>query len=72
MKVELDPQVASFLRSLAPEPRKQIRAALRGLEDEAGDLKVLEDELAGLRAVTGSIPCTVLRPARADRESLCG
>ena len=46
-KVEIDPQVASFLRSLAPEPRKQVRASLRGLEEERGDLKLLEDELSG-------------------------
>jgi len=46
-RVELDPQVAKFLRSLAPDPRKEIRAALRGLEEERGDLKALEGELAG-------------------------
>ena len=38
-RVELDPQVANLLRSLAPDPRKQLRAALRGLEEERGDLK---------------------------------
>ena len=46
-RVELDPQVAEFLRSLAPDPRKQLRAALRDLESERGDLKVLEAELEG-------------------------
>ena len=46
-RVELDPQVADFLRSLAPDPRKELRAALRGLEDERGDLKALEGDLAG-------------------------
>ena len=46
-KVEVDPQVANFIRSLAPEPRKQVRAALRELEHERGDLKLLVDELSG-------------------------
>ena len=41
-------QVADFLRSLAPGPRKELRAALRGLEDAGGDLKALEGDLAGL------------------------
>jgi len=46
-KVELDPQVAAFVRSLAPEPRKRLRAGLKGLEQEKGDLKQLEADLAG-------------------------
>ena len=46
-RVELDPQVAEFARSLAPEPRRRLRAALRGLEEEQGDLKPLEADLAG-------------------------
>ena len=45
--IELDPQVAEFVRSLAPEPRRRLRAALRGLEEEAGDLKQLEADLSG-------------------------
>ena len=43
----MDPQVAEFVRSLAPEPRRRLRAALRGLEEEAGDLKQLEADLSG-------------------------
>lgn len=46
-RIELDPQVAEFVRSLAPEPRRRLRAALRGLEEEAGDLKQLEADLSG-------------------------
>ena len=46
-KVELDPQVAEFLRSLAPDPRKRLRQALHDLESEKGDLKQLEADLAG-------------------------
>lgn len=46
-KVELDPQVAGFVRGLAPEPRKRMREALRGLEKELGDIKQLEADLTG-------------------------
>jgi len=47
IKVELDPQVAEFVRSLAPDPRKRLRQALHDLEQEKGDLKQLEADLAG-------------------------
>lgn len=46
-RVELDPQVADFARSLAPEPRGRLREGLRGLEKEKGDLKQLEANLTG-------------------------
>jgi mRNA-degrading endonuclease RelE of RelBE toxin-antitoxin system len=46
-RVELDPQVVAFVRSLAPEPRRQLRAALRALETGQGDLRVLEGDLTG-------------------------
>ena len=47
IRVELDPQVAAFVRALAPDPRKRLREALRGLQQEKGDLKQLEADLAG-------------------------
>lgn len=47
IRVELDPQVAGFLRALAPEPRKRLRQALRELTREKGNLKQLEADLAG-------------------------
>ena len=37
-KVEISDQVLNFVRSLAPEPRRSLRLALRGLEDERGDM----------------------------------
>lgn len=55
IRIELDPQVADFVRSLAPEPRKRLREALHYLEQEKGDVKQLEADLAGyarLRAGT--------------------
>ena len=46
-KVELEAQVVDFVRALAPEPRKLLRRALKQLDQERGDLKQLEGELAG-------------------------
>jgi mRNA-degrading endonuclease RelE of RelBE toxin-antitoxin system len=46
-RVELDPQVVEFVRALAPEPRKLVRRALRGLVEQRGDIKQLEGELSG-------------------------
>jgi mRNA-degrading endonuclease RelE of RelBE toxin-antitoxin system len=45
MKIDLSPQVASFVRSLAPEPRRKIRMALKGLAKGQGDVKSLEGPL---------------------------
>ena len=47
IRVELDPQVADFVRTLAPEPRKRLRRALHDLAQEKGDIKQLEANLAG-------------------------
>lgn len=45
-KVELSDQVLNFVRSLAPEPRRSLRLGLRDLEEERGDIKQLEGDLA--------------------------
>ena len=45
MKVRQAPQVVDFVRSLAPEPRRRLRRALRDLEKGAGDVKPLEGPL---------------------------
>lgn len=47
IRVEVFPQVADFLRSLAPEPRRAVRAGLRDLERGRGDVKSLEGDLKG-------------------------
>jgi mRNA-degrading endonuclease RelE of RelBE toxin-antitoxin system len=44
-KVELSQQVVHFVAKQAPEPRRTLRAALRGLEREAGDIRSLEGPL---------------------------
>jgi mRNA-degrading endonuclease RelE of RelBE toxin-antitoxin system len=45
VRVEISEQVARFIARQAPEPRKALRAALRQLESERGDIKPLEGEL---------------------------
>jgi len=47
MKISASEQVAGWLRGLPPEPRRRIRAALKGLEDWKGDIKALQGELDG-------------------------
>lgn len=47
MKISASDQVAEWLGSLAPEPKRRIRAALRGLEDWQEDIKALQGELEG-------------------------
>ncbi len=45
MTVRLAPQVIDFVRSLAPEPRRRVRRALRDLGKGQGDVKPLEGPL---------------------------
>lgn len=46
MRIKLSEQVAGFVRSLAPEPRRKVRLALKGLAKGNGDIKGLEGALA--------------------------
>ena len=45
MKIEVSDLVQEFIRACPPEPRRQIRDALRKLADEKGDIKALDREL---------------------------
>jgi mRNA-degrading endonuclease RelE of RelBE toxin-antitoxin system len=45
MTVRVAPQVADFVRRLAPEPRRKLRQALRDLGRGKGDVKALEGPL---------------------------
>jgi mRNA interferase RelE/StbE len=47
MKISASEQVTEWLRSLSPETKRRVRAALRGLEDWKGDIKALQGELDG-------------------------
>jgi len=46
MRIKLSEQVADFVRSLAPEPRREMRLALKSLAKGQGDIKALEGPLA--------------------------
>jgi mRNA-degrading endonuclease RelE of RelBE toxin-antitoxin system len=47
--VQWSEQVAQFVASLAPDPKKRLRAGIRGLGDDRGDTKDLVDDLIGYR-----------------------
>ncbi len=47
MKISASDQVAGWLSGLPPDPKRRVRAALRGLEDWKGDIKALRGELEG-------------------------
>lgn len=44
-RVELSEQVVRFVARQAPEPRRVLRLALRGLAKERGDIRALEGPL---------------------------
>ena len=46
MKIKVSQQVAGFIRSLAPEPRRMLRLAVRSLANGQGDVKELEGPLS--------------------------
>ena len=46
-KVRVEEQVETFVKSLAPDPRKRLRLAIKGLAEGRGDIKWLEGSLAG-------------------------
>ena len=46
-KVRASRPVEDFLKTLAPEPRRVLRLAMKGLADDKGDVKLLEGKLSG-------------------------
>jgi hypothetical protein len=44
IKVALEQQVADFIRSLPPEPRRAVRRGIKNLAREKGDIRALEGE----------------------------
>jgi len=64
MTIKPSAQVAGFVRSLAPEPRRQLRLAIRSLARGREDVRALEGELAGYwRLRVGSYRVIVWRSA---------
>lgn len=47
MKISASDQVTAWLRGLPPDPKRRVRAALKGLADWQGDIKALRGELDG-------------------------
>jgi len=45
-KIRVEAQVEAFVKSLAPDPRRRLRLAIRGLADGRGDTKSFEGNLA--------------------------
>ncbi len=77
MTIKPSEQVADFLRCLAPEPRRQLRLAIRSLARGRGDVRALEGELAGYcRLRVGSYRvilwqrATVIECVFAERRSI--
>ena len=48
-EVQWSDQVARFVASLPPDPKKKLRAAIRGLASDQGDTKDLVDDLLGYK-----------------------
>jgi mRNA-degrading endonuclease RelE of RelBE toxin-antitoxin system len=46
-KIRVEEQVEAFVKSLAPEPRKRLRLAIRQLAENRGNIRLLEGNLAG-------------------------
>jgi mRNA-degrading endonuclease RelE of RelBE toxin-antitoxin system len=46
-RVRLGTQVIHFITSLAPEPKRRLRAALKGIAEGKSDTKPLEGKLSG-------------------------
>ena len=65
-RIRVATQVEAFVKSLAPDPRRRLRLAIKGLADGRGDIKSLEGNLAGYcrLAVTGY---RVIYKERAER-----
>ena len=46
-RVKVEAQVETFVKSLAPEPRRKLTIAINALAEDKGDLKRLEGKLEG-------------------------
>ena len=78
MRISASEQVQRWLVSLPPDSKKRVRAALRGLQNERGDIKGLRGELegfcrlriGGLRVVYSHLPGKVVRLEYADSRDV--
>ena len=66
-RVRLGSQVTAFIAKLAPEPKRSLREALKGIAEGKSDTKLLEGNLAGFhRLRSGRIRGRGGRPCRQD------
>src|SRR5438093_370281 len=65
-KVRVEAQVEEFVKALAPEPRRRLRQAIKGLAHGQGDIKRLEGNLAGYSRL-GVAGCRVIFKERSER-----
>jgi len=73
-RVELGEQVVRFIAKQAPEQRRALRTALRGLESEQGDIKPLEGALESyvrLRVRSFRVIFTYSESKRGERLIRC-
>ena len=72
-RVLLGSQVTDFIGKLAPEPRRALRQALKGIADGKGDIKLLEGKLSGFyRLRSGRIRVIYQeRTVRSERQICC-
>ena len=70
MNVEVESQVVTFVRKQAPEPRRRLREALRGLARGRGDIKGLEPPLDGYQRLRVG-PYRVIFRQAGDRLMRC-
>jgi mRNA-degrading endonuclease RelE of RelBE toxin-antitoxin system len=47
IRVQVAQQVESFVKALAPDPRRRLTRAMKGLAHDQGDIKRSEGQLAG-------------------------
>ena len=77
-RVQVREQVKQFIEALAPESRRRIRLALRGLEGARGDRLSVKEKLAGThrlrvggyRVVFRYLPGKVIECVFAEERSL--
>jgi mRNA-degrading endonuclease RelE of RelBE toxin-antitoxin system len=72
-RIRLGSQVAEFIGTLAPEPKRLLREALKGISSGTSDIKLLEGKLSGFcRLRSGRIRVIYQeRTVRGERQILC-
>jgi mRNA-degrading endonuclease RelE of RelBE toxin-antitoxin system len=72
-RVRLGPQVADFIAKLAPEPKRALREALKGIAEGKGDTKLLEGKLSGFYRVRSDHIRVIYeeRAVRGERQVCC-